>query len=191
MSDVVSIARNYIGKVKYVFGASDPDNGKSDCSGFTHIVFKKAGYTIPRTTGGVWDSNYEKISKESLQAGDLVLFKDTYSSGYTDGVSHIGIYSGNGMFIHCGSDGVHEESLYTQYWTNHYLGAMRVSGASSGVSDGVMGSNVSTSLGSKLGLEWWGDVVVVILSVLLILGGITMLVLGVKGSFNKVIKEVA
>ena len=96
------------------------------------------------------------------------------------------------MFIHCGSDGVREEALNTNYWNNHYLGAMRVSGASSGVTDGVIGSNVSNSLATKMGLEWWGDVVVVIMSVLLILGGIVMLVLGIKGSvIDKVIKEVA
>lgn len=198
MSNVVSIARSYIGKVKYVFGAQNPDGGKSDCSGFTMVVFKKAGYDIPRTTGGVWTSTKLKnVAKSDLQAGDLILFKNTYNSGYKDGVSHIGIYTGNGKFIHCGSAGVREDSLSKQYWINHYLGAKRVSGASSGTSDGVTDSASTESenklsLASKWGLEWWGDIVVVIVSMILILTGIVMLVMGVKGTVvDKVIKEVA
>ena len=188
MSNVVEIARSYIGNVKYVFGAQDPDNGKSDCSGFTMTVFKKAGYNIPRTTGGVWDSNYQNVSKENLQAGDLVLFKNTYDSGYTDGVSHIGIYSGNGMFIHCGSDGVREEKLNTTYWNNHYLGAKRVDEL--GITS-EENTNVSNkTLSQKLGLNWWGDIVVAVLSILLVLGGIALLVLGVKGSvIDKVLRR--
>lgn len=189
MSNVVDIARSYIGKVKYVFGAQDPDGGKSDCSGFTMTVFKKAGYTIPRTTGGVWtDDSLENVSKDQLQSGDLILFKNTYSSGYKDGVSHIGIYTGNGMFVHCGTDGVREESLNTTYWINHYLGAKRVSGASNGMIDSI--TNSSSSKLSSIGLEWWGDIVVVVLCLLLMLTGVTMLVLGVKGTANNVIKEV-
>ena len=190
MSDVVSIARSYIGKVKYVFGAKDPDNGKSDCSGFTQVVFAKAGYKIAGYTEGVWtDNNLENVAKSDLQAGDLVLFKNTYDSGYKDGVSHIGIYSGNGNFIHCGSDGVHEESLNTTYWINHYLGAKRVSGATN--SDTETDTSSTRSKISVMGLEWWGDVVVVLLSILLILGGAVLLVLGVKGTvIDKVITEV-
>lgn len=192
MSKVVDIARSYIGKVKYVFGAQDPDNGRSDCSGFTMVVFQKAGYSIPRTTGGVWtDSSLQNVDKRDLQEGDLILFKDTYNSGMKDNCSHIGIYSGNGKFIHCGTAGVSEASLNEQYWVNHYLGAKRVTGASSGVSDGVIENVFGGSLGEKMGLKWWGDVVTVIVSVLLILAGIVLLVLGVKGTvYDKVIKEV-
>lgn len=191
MDNVVSIARSYIGKVKYVFGAKNPDEGKSDCSGFTQHVFKKAGYNIAGYTEGVWtDENLANVSKQDLQIGDLVLFKNTYDSGYKDGVSHIGIYSGNGKFIHCGSDGVHEESLYTNYWINHYLGAKRVSGDKSGnISETI--TTEKNSIASSLGLEWWGDVVVVVLSILLILGGIVLLIMGVKGSvIDKISSEV-
>lgn len=190
MSDVVTIARSYIGKVKYVFGAKNPDEGKSDCSGFTHTVFKKAGINIASYTEGVWtDVNLMTVNKNDLQAGDLVLFKNTYESGYVDGVSHIGIYSGNGKFIHCGTDGVHEESLYTQYWINHYLGAKRAGGVA-GSNDENNGSD-SIIKTSFLGLDWWGDVVVVLLSILLVLGGVVLLILGIKGTVNdKVISEV-
>lgn len=178
MSDVVEIARSYEGKVKYEFGAKNPDGGVSDCSGFTQVIFDKAGYNIAGYTEGVWtDEKLEYVDKNELQAGDLVLFKNTYESGYADGVSHIGIYTGNGNFIHCGSDGVHEESMNKQYWINHYLGAKRVTGASSGNNDGI--SNASSN---SLGIKWWGDIVVVVLFILLILGGATLFVLGIKGT---------
>lgn len=185
MNNVVEIARSYIGKVRYQYGAKNPDTGFSDCSGFTHTVFKKAGYNIGTYTEAVWlDDKLMNVSKDELQAGDLILFKNTYDSHYVDNVSHIAIYIGDGKFIDCGSDGVHEDSLYKQYWINHYLGAKRVTGASSGVTDGVTNSSNSTSssFANNWGLEWWGDIVVVILSVLLILAGISMLVLGVKGT---------
>lgn len=184
MSNVVEIARSYIGKVEYVFGASDPDSGYSDCSGFTQTVFRKAGYTIGRDTESVWtDTSLQNVDMSNLQAGDLILFKDTYNSGMVDGVSHIGIYVGDSRFIHCGSSGVNEQDLNSQYWLSHYLGAKRVVGASSGVND--------FKNSSEWGLEWWGDIVVVIISVLLILTGIVMLILGVKGTlYDNVIKEI-
>lgn len=186
MSNVVEIARSYIGKVKYVFGAKDPDNGRSDCSGFTHRVFERAGYKIGGYTEAVWtDSSLENVSKNNLRAGDLILFKNTYDSGYKDGVSHIGIYSGNGMFIHCGSAGVVEEKLNTPFWNQYYLGAKRVSGASSGKADNVIytGNNLKDGVDFKL----WGDLVVVFISTLLIIAGVVSLVLGVKSSVQEII----
>lgn len=182
MGDVVNIAKSYLGKVKYVFGAQSPDEGKSDCSGYTQVVFKKAGYDIPRTTGGVWtDEKLPKVERNELQAGDLILFKNTYKSGYKDGVSHIGIYIGNGDFIHCCSRGVVINNLSENYWNNHYLGAKRVDGASSGIRDPI-GSGSSLN---SIGLTWWGDAVTVLLAGLLILCGVVMLVLGIKGTVLK------
>ena len=187
MSNVVNIAKSYEGKVKYVFGAQDPDGGKSDCSGFTMVVFQKAGYSIPRTTGGVWtDSKLKKVEKTDLKAGDLILFKNTYNSGYTDGVSHIGIYIGNGDFIHCCSRGVVINNLSESYWSSHYLGAKRVDGASYGESESLEHSGSGGSFGgSDIGLKWWGDAVTVLLAGLLIICGVVMLVLGVKGTVLK------
>lgn len=182
MSNIVEIARSYIGKVKYEFGVHDLENGVSDCSGFTQAIFEKVGVSIAGYTEGVWlDESLKNISKNELQSGDLVFFKNTYDSGYVDGVSHIGIYSGNGNFIHCGSMGVVEESLYKNYWVSHYLGAKRVT------ENTTESTNTNTIKNNLMGLEWWGDIVVVVLSVLLLLGGTTFLVLGVKGT---VLKEV-
>ena len=181
---IVDLARSYIGKVAYVFGASDPEGGRSDCSGFTQYIYNELGYDIPRTTGGVWTSDLPKVDRDDLQPGDLILFKGTYNSGYKDGVSHIGIYAGENRFIHCGSnDGVTESSLLDPYYANHYLGAMRVTGAvdpSSDPSESSQGENSDKS--NQLGLEWWGDIVKVVIAALLILGGVVLLVLGVKST---------
>lgn len=178
MADVVDIARQYIGRVKYVFGRADPDGGQSDCSGFTKVIFEKAGYKIGRTTGDVWSSDLPDVAKADLQPGDLVFFKNTYDSGYKDGVSHVGIYSGNNKFIHCSSIGVAESDLNSTYYINHYLGAKRVIGATTESSN--TSAEKTGGVAQSIGLEWWGDIVVVVLAGLLILCGVVMFVLAVK-----------
>ena len=140
---VVNYAKSFIGKVKYQMGAQNPEGGISDCSGFTQYIYKLAGYDIPRTTGGVWDSNLSTVNRQSLQPGDLILFKNTYNSGYTDGVSHIGIYTGSGKFVHCCTAGVVESKLSDSYYNNHYLGAKRVIGVASSNYENV--ENISTT----------------------------------------------
>lgn len=124
---VVKKAKSYIGKVRYVFGASSPDRGKSDCSGFTQYVYKKAaGKSIGRTTSEQVRKG-KRIEKSKLKAGDLVFFKNTYNSGYIYGVSHVGIYVGNGKFVHCSSSGgVKASNLYESYYSKHWLMGRRV-----------------------------------------------------------------
>ena len=118
---VVDTATKYIGKVKYVFGADNLDGGTSDCSAFTKTVFEKNGFSIGRTTDAQWKQG-QKIERDDLQSGDLVFFKNTYNSGYTDGVSHVGIYIGEDQFIHCSSSGgVMVSDLNNSYYKNHYL----------------------------------------------------------------------
>lgn len=120
---VVTKAKSYIGKVKYVFGASSPDSGKSDCSGFTQHVFKKAaGKSIGRTTT-TQVTKGKKVSKKNLKKGDLVFFQGTYRKG----VSHVGIYIGSGKFIHCSSSGgVKISSLSGSYYVQHWMEGRRV-----------------------------------------------------------------
>lgn len=126
VDDVISIARSFIGKVKYDFGASSPESGKSDCSGFTQYCYKKIGVSIGRTTNDQVRAG-SKVEKSALRAGDLVMFKNTYNSGYLYGVSHVGIYLGGGEFIHCSSSkGVTISSLNTSYYKEHYLMGRRV-----------------------------------------------------------------
>ena len=180
---VLGLARSYIGKVKYVFGADDIEGGQGDCSSFTRHIYKKAGYDIPRTTGGVWVSELPEVAKTDLRVGDLVLFKNTYNSGYKDGVSHIGIYSGNGKFIHLSSTAgtVVESSLSAN--KDFYLGAKRVITNTSEENIGTQlgsGSSNSGKLAPEIGLEWWGDIVKVVLVTLLVIGGALFSILAIK-----------
>jgi cell wall-associated NlpC family hydrolase len=124
---VAEMAKSFKGKVKYVFGAAAPDSGKSDCSGFTQYVFKKAaGKDIGRTTAQQAGAGKE-ISKSKAAAGDLILFKDTYNSGYKDGVSHAGVCIGGGKFVHCStSGGVMESGISEAYYAKHFLAVRRV-----------------------------------------------------------------
>lgn len=105
--------------VPYVFGGTSPYG--FDCSGFTQYAFSAAGYNLPRMA----DSQYyafRKVSSGNLQPGDLVFF-----STYASGASHVGIYVGNGQFIHAGtSTGVTVSALWEGYWGARYIGAARV-----------------------------------------------------------------
>ena len=115
---IISTARQYIG-VPYLWGGTTP-NG-FDCSGFVQYVFDLHGISLPRTskeqfTAGSW------VSKSNLQPGDLVFFNTSGS-----GVSHLGIYIGNGQFIHSSSSkGVTISELSNSYWAARYYGARRV-----------------------------------------------------------------
>lgn len=124
---IVSIAKSYIGKCDYTWGGTNLDSGKVDCSGYTQKVYEKAGVSIGRDTNAQWTGDGLNVSKEDLQPGDLVFFHSTYDSNHVDNVSHVGIYTGNGMFVHCSSsaDNVVESSLNSSYYQSHYLGAKR------------------------------------------------------------------
>lgn len=127
---VVDLAKSLVGKVSYKFGAEDVAGGKGDCSSFTQYVYAQNGVEIGRNTNAQWQTG-EKVSLEQIQPGDLVFFKNTYASGYKDGVSHVGIYIGDGEFIH-NSSGAGEtvvSSLSDSYYAKHYLGARRVTGS--------------------------------------------------------------
>ncbi len=118
-SKIVATAKQYLG-VPYVWGGSTPSG--FDCSGFVQYVFAKHGISLPRTSKQQWTVG-TSISKASLQPGDLVFFANTYTSG----VSHLGIYIGNGQFIHASSSkGVIISSMSNSYWDNHYHGSRRV-----------------------------------------------------------------
>lgn len=115
---IISNAMQYIG-VPYVFGGTTP--GGFDCSGYVRYVFANAGISLPRTA----DVQYEvgtPVSSSDLRAGDLVYF-----STYEPGPSHVGIYLGDGNFIHASSSrGVRVDSISGYYWSDCYIGARRV-----------------------------------------------------------------
>ncbi|MDF9844887.1 cell wall-associated NlpC family hydrolase [Paenibacillus sp. PastF-1] len=92
-----------------------------DCSGFTKYVFKSVGLTLPRTSKAQYSIG-TPVSKSNLRAGDLVFFNTL-----GNGVSHVGIYVGNGKFAQSSSSkGVNISSLSQAYWANRYVGAKRV-----------------------------------------------------------------
>ena len=140
---IVSDAQNLIGKVRYSFGADNVAGGVADCSSFTQYVFKKNGLAIGRDTEAQYTNPQSKsVNKSELMAGDLIFFRDTYPSGKKDGVSHVGIYIGNGQFVHnSSSKGVTVNNLSETYYAEHYLGARRVNGANA--SGGLTGSHTN------------------------------------------------
>ncbi|MBR5535362.1 MAG: SH3 domain-containing protein [Clostridia bacterium] len=118
---IIAEAKNYMGR-PYVWAASGPDS--FDCSGFTMYIMNLFGISLPHQSGQQY--NYGKsVEKTNLVAGDLVFFK----SPNTSGVAHVGIYIGDGNFIHASSGrakSVTISSLGANYYTKHYLGARRV-----------------------------------------------------------------
>lgn len=89
-----------------------------DCSGFTKYVFKNVGLTLPRTSKAQYSVG-TAVSKSNLRSGDLVFFNTL-----GNGVSHVGIYVGNGKFAQSSSSrGVTITSLSQAYWANRYVGA--------------------------------------------------------------------
>ena len=116
---LVRTALSYRG-TPYRMGARG--RGAFDCSGFTSFLFAKAGSPLPRTAREQF-RNGIKISKEQMQPGDLVFFKNTYRRG----VSHVGVYIGNGNFVHASSSGrgVRVDSLNGRYYARHWAGARR------------------------------------------------------------------
>ncbi len=102
----------------YVFGGTS--GAGFDCSGFVQHVFALMGVHLPRTA----DAQYEAASRArgGIKPGDLVFFQ-TYESG----PSHVGIYIGQGKFVHASSSrGVMVSTLSDEYWSSHYIGAKRV-----------------------------------------------------------------
>ena len=115
---VISLANDLVGKVKYSFGANSISNagGTGDCSSFVQYVFNQNGVSLPRTAESQYNSSKgTSVSKDQLRAGDVVFFQGTYKSG----ISHVGIYVGNGMMIHCGNP-IQYTSINTNYWQNHF-----------------------------------------------------------------------
>ena len=116
---LLEIAKSQIG-LKYKFGGVSPKTG-FDCSGFVMWVHKKAGISIAREAPDQFKRG-KKVSKEDLRAGDIVFFET-----YKPGPSHVGIYDGNGRFIH--SPNSKSEVKFTKmsnsYYKKRYLGARR------------------------------------------------------------------
>ena len=109
-------AARYLG-YPYVWGGSSPSTS-FDCSGFVCWVFTNSGvHNLPRTTAqGIYDQ-CTPVSAADAKAGDILFFTGTYNS--PGPVSHVGIYCGNGVMIHCG-DPIKYASINTPYWRSHF-----------------------------------------------------------------------
>lgn len=104
---------------KYVSGGTST-NG-FDCSGFTMFVFDKIGINLPHQSGSQYQMGSD-VSRDEMRPGDLVFFNTNGK-----GVSHVGIYVGDGDFAHASSSrGVTISSLNDSYYVNRYVGAKRI-----------------------------------------------------------------
>ena len=114
-------AQKYVG-TPYVWGGSTPETG-FDCSGYVCWVYNQNGYNVGRTTAnGLWQKS-QHISEAEAKPGDLVFFKGTYD---TPGMSHTGIYLGNGMMVSAG-DPIKYANIHSSYWEKHLAGFGRLS----------------------------------------------------------------
>lgn len=119
---MIAEAEKYLG-YPYVWGGSSPSTS-FDCSGFVCWVINNCGngWNVGRTTANGLRSYCAYVSPEEAQPGDLIFFQGTYN---TTGASHVGIYVGNGMMIHCG-DPIQYTSVQTSYWQSHFLAYGRI-----------------------------------------------------------------
>lgn len=107
--------------IRYRRAGRDPDTG-FDCSGFTHYVYSKTyGLELPYDAPSQFHSG-DKIGRDELKVGDLVFF------GVRNRITHVGIYMGEGRFIHSPSPGkrVRVDELASPYWAKRWAGARRV-----------------------------------------------------------------
>ena len=108
---LVEKAKQYLG-TRYVFGGTTPSG--FDCSGYIYYVHNAAGIKLTRTNTSGYYSMTTKVS--TPQPGDLVFFSNTYKAG----ISHMGIYIGNGSFIHAGGDRVQINKVTDYYWKDKF-----------------------------------------------------------------------
>ena len=120
-SKIYAEAKKYVG-MPYVWGGSSPDTG-FDCSGYVCWVYNQNGYNVGRTTAnGLWNK-CQHISEAEAKPGDLVFFSGTYD---TPGMSHCGIYLGNGMMVSAG-DPIKYANIHSSYWQKYLAGFGRLS----------------------------------------------------------------
>ncbi|MCC6165370.1 MAG: C40 family peptidase [Acidobacteria bacterium] len=116
---IAAEARTYTG-VAYRAGGGDPTG--FDCSGFVQYLYRQAGIALPRTAESQFDAGRSLRSRD-LEAGDLVFFR-------TEGrrISHVGIATGHGTFIHAPNarSRVRVDRLDAAYWSDRYAGARRI-----------------------------------------------------------------
>ena len=116
----VSVSKSLLG-IRYK--TNGPTTKGFDCSGFVRYVYNKLGYDLNRTAAAQLADGIA-VDQDDLQPGDLVFFKNTYNSGRIP--SHVGIYIGDGKFVHAANSGVCIDDLDSEYYTRKFLCARRV-----------------------------------------------------------------
>jgi hypothetical protein len=115
-ANMIHEAEKYLG-YPYVWGGASPSTS-FDCSGFVSWVINNCGngWSVGRQTAEGLRNLCTYVSPEEARPGDLIFFQGTYE---TNGASHVGIYVGNGMMIHCGNP-IQYASIETSYWQQHF-----------------------------------------------------------------------
>lgn len=121
-AELIQEAEKYLG-YPYVWGGSSPSTS-FDCSGFVCWVLNQTGKNVGRTTAQGLFNQSAVVSPSEAKPGDLIFFQGTYST--TETVTHIGIYVGDGMMIHCGNP-ISYASVNSSFWSSHFYAYGRIS----------------------------------------------------------------
>ena len=116
-------AQKYLG-FPYVWGGSSPSTS-FDCSGFVSWVINHSGWNVGRLGAQGLYNICTPVSMANAQPGDLIFFWHTYDAPNPNGVTHVGIYVGNGQMIHCGNP-ISYANINSNYWQQHYYGMGRL-----------------------------------------------------------------
>ena len=118
-AQLTQTAKKYIG-IPYKYGGTTTSG--LDCSGYTQLVFKKLGYSLNRTAASQYQQG-KSVAKSKLVTGDLVFFNTNGK-----GVSHVGLYLGNGQMVHAANSksGVKYDSINSSYYKSRFVNARRV-----------------------------------------------------------------
>ncbi len=116
---IADLAEQYVGS-RYVWGGTGPTG--FDCTGFVMFIYGQFGVSLPHNEAGQLNSGV-RVSGDELQPGDVLVFANTYRAG----LSHVGIYVGEGRFVHAvdESHGVMVSNLWDGYWSPRFVGASR------------------------------------------------------------------
>jgi cell wall-associated NlpC family hydrolase len=118
---LTSLVESQLG-AHYTWGGTTPAGG-FDCSGFVYWAYNQVGHPLPRVMTDQYAAG-RHVRVEELVPGDVLFYQNTYTAG----LSHNGIYVGDGKFIHAAdeSTGVVVTPVHTAYWEQHFAGAIRV-----------------------------------------------------------------
>ena len=116
-ANMIHEAEKYLGR-PYVWGGASPSTG-FDCSGFVSWVINNCGngWNVGRQTADGLRAYCSQVSPSQAKPGDLIFFQGTYD---TAGASHVGIYVGDNMMIHCGNP-IQYTSIASSYWQEHFM----------------------------------------------------------------------